>query len=375
MRYKFSMMVAAAAYLVCVANSKAQDLSSVCTTLASGLKQDVLLQGSNREKFINIQQIVAQDKFSSYSAASSTKLDLNISILDFVDAALGTKSDNTTWSSNRERFLKTNFEQVATSASVLTIVQQTSEAAVRAVVDCGQIAANQSGFFSALSDISSGRSAFVLRLYRKSIEGDSNWELRSLTAKPEDAEFKCSDNFERATPANPKKITGLSVLINCAKSPDKELLVTANTSAGSAGPFKLVSIQDDIAAMRERVAMLEAALNESVPRGTLAYFDMTNCPSGWAPVESAKGRYIVALQGGAQKGATVGTALGDKENRPTGAHTHPIPGGTTGPHGAGVQTGNDCCTLTVNSVAAAEPSGAIAGTNAPYIQYPLCEKR
>ncbi|MCI0581050.1 MAG: hypothetical protein L0332_29650 [Chloroflexi bacterium] len=61
------------------------------------------------------------------------------------------------------------------------------------------------------------------------------------------------------------------------------------------------------------------------PAGTVAFFTLEACPTGWNTAGEAEGRYLVgAPAGGTQVGITVGAALSDGEERPAGQHTHTL---------------------------------------------------
>src|SRR4051794_35267678 len=121
----------------------------------------------------------------------------------------------------------------------------------------------------------------------------------------------------------------------------------------------------------------------AAPSGAVMFFDVAACPSGWSAYDAGRGRYLVGLPSGAAAGATVGTALADQEDRPTGQHTHGVndPGHS---HGVAYDTDrlanygntlggtsifgvNDglATTSTETTGITIQPSGAVAGTNAP----------
>ncbi|MBI5497386.1 MAG: hypothetical protein HY904_20395 [Deltaproteobacteria bacterium] len=118
----------------------------------------------------------------------------------------------------------------------------------------------------------------------------------------------------------------------------------------------------------------------------MRFFNLTACPPGWSAHTAAEGRYLVGLPAAGTLAGTVGTALGNRENRPVGQHTHAVtdpghthtvsafaPGGTCCPFSnicalSNVTTSRDTTGLTVNNAA------AVAGTNAPYVQFLVCEK-
>jgi hypothetical protein len=129
------------------------------------------------------------------------------------------------------------------------------------------------------------------------------------------------------------------------------------------------------------------------PSGAVMFFDLASCPAGWSQYNQALGRYIVGTPSGGTVAATVGTALLNQENRATGKHTHGVndPGHL---HGVGYDTeqlanlgntiggtrlqgGTDSAiknTATAFTGITIQDAGAIAGTNAPYVQLTVCRK-
>ena len=71
-----------------------------------------------------------------------------------------------------------------------------------------------------------------------------------------------------------------------------------------------------------------------IPSGAVMMFDLQQCPVGWTELVAARGRAVVGLPLGGSGAGTVGTALGDLENR---QHTHmvdpeSVPTATAGDH-------------------------------------------
>jgi hypothetical protein len=153
-----------------------------------------------------------------------------------------------------------------------------------------------------------------------------------------------------------------------------------------------------------------------VPSGAVMFFNLAACPSGWVDAAAAQGRYLVGMPPSGTLAGTVGTALTNGENRAVGQHTHSVsdPGhahGVSDPghaHGVGAGTayvfwnGSTCagnvgsfqsapanCLDAANATGAAATgvtvnasptniglgsAGAVPGTNAPYIQFRICQK-
>ena len=131
------------------------------------------------------------------------------------------------------------------------------------------------------------------------------------------------------------------------------------------------------------------AASSGTPAGAVMFFNLSSCPSGWTALAAAQGRYLVGLPSAGTLAGTAGTALSNGENRAVGQHNHTItdPGHS---HGLDV-TGNDLVwtsalsllndvqmspiqTSVVTTGISVQPSGSVAGTNAPYIQFLVCQK-
>ncbi len=124
----------------------------------------------------------------------------------------------------------------------------------------------------------------------------------------------------------------------------------------------------------------------SVPSGTVIFFNGETCPEGYTELLDGQGRYLVGRTSDGRLGASVGSALADEENRPTGKHDHSVndPGhshtvnGSTSSGGSGAafddaasgsqSTSGSSTGVTVNA------EGTTEGTNAPYLQLTICER-
>ncbi len=99
-------------------------------------------------------------------------------------------------------------------------------------------------------------------------------------------------------------------------------------SFSSGAPVSASQMNANFAYLQNAITAVEG----QVPSGTVAFFDLANCPTGWSELTEARGRTIVGLVGsaGTLKGQ-VGTALTDREDR---THSHSVPAATTGSDGA-----------------------------------------
>ncbi|MBI3335859.1 MAG: hypothetical protein HY001_05205, partial [Candidatus Portnoybacteria bacterium] len=134
-----------------------------------------------------------------------------------------------------------------------------------------------------------------------------------------------------------------------------------------------------------------------IPTGAVLPFNLSTCPAGWSALDGtggrpdARGRYITGLPASGTLAGTNGTALSNLEDRPVGQHNHGITdpthrhdtnvytdGGATPPsvplatssqnRNGVIFTGYVGTGITINN------AGSVAGTNAPYIQFLLCQK-
>jgi hypothetical protein len=194
-------------------------------------------------------------------------------------------------------------------------------------------------------------------------------------------------------------------------------------------PLTALALNQNFASLDGRVGQLETQQG-TVP-GAVMFFNLASCPPGWSALQGAQGRYVVGLGAAGTLAGTVGTALTDQENRPVGQHGHAISdpghshavadpghnhGGATGQEGGGGSTADDVAfgasapgtacnwiagghgnaigcydfwvehthpisasttgvTVRGNTTGiAVANAGAVAGTNAPYIQLLACQK-
>ena len=164
-------------------------------------------------------------------------------------------------------------------------------------------------------------------------------------------------------------------------SPEAKLEVAGQVKITGGTPSAGKVLTSDAAGL----ASWQAAV--AVPSGAVMFFNLASCPSGWTDKTTAwGGRYLVTLPSGGTLTGTVGTALSNQENRATGQHNHAItdPGHThtmqrQGGGGGSMGSGNDDnestgATGSSTTGISIQDAGTVAGANAPYIQFLVCQK-
>ena len=124
-----------------------------------------------------------------------------------------------------------------------------------------------------------------------------------------------------------------------------------------------------------------------VPAGAVMYFNLVDCPAGWAEITAARGRYIVGLPNGGALAGTQGTALTNRAIRQVlPAHSHTFTSGNTFLSGFTmyrnlyVESGGNGPVVTDTITSTGTPSGTISNSpntseiDAPYIQFLVCQK-
>jgi len=164
---------------------------------------------------------------------------------------------------------------------------------------------------------------------------------------------------------------------------------------GTIDPYLEVTVDGAALSPRERLTssayvIYATSATEAanwVSSGTVMFFDLASCPSGWTEYTVARGRYLVGLNSGGLLGGTSGQALSDQENRAVGQHTHTITDPGHNHSSSYSLSGNinpACCGAGINASSSntdsatagitIQNSGSFAGTPAPYIQLLICQK-
>jgi hypothetical protein len=114
------------------------------------------------------------------------------------------------------------------------------------------------------------------------------------------------------------------------------------------------------------------ARDDALPRGTIGFFQVPACPSGWEPYKAAAGRAVLPTIADAAGGTTVGEPLLSGEER---THTHGVQAtfDLVPITYAGVSGGGNTGVAAAGAVTFETTAGA-SSTGLPYVQLLACKK-
>ena len=113
--------------------------------------------------------------------------------------------------------------------------------------------------------------------------------------------------------------------------------------------------------------------DDGVPLGTVAFFGAgTACPTGWLPADMVAGRMVVGATEGAAVGRTVGTPLGDREDR---THTHDLAGTLMVPSRSIAAADGSNRQGAAAGAQRVTGSAAAASSGLPFVQLRACVRR
>ncbi len=112
--------------------------------------------------------------------------------------------------------------------------------------------------------------------------------------------------------------------------------------------------------------------DDALPTGTISFFNLVQCPSGWSPLTLADGRATVPLVTGAGNGGVAGAALGSGQD-PSHSHTFASSISLSEVEFVGIA---GCCNKNLAEDGRQDFSGTSAGssTGLPYVQLLICMK-
>jgi hypothetical protein len=232
------------------------------------------------------------------------------------------------------------------------------------------------------------------------------WDSETETAS---ANNQCQTTSPTTEISNGRFRIALDASCTDAVSANPDLWIEVIVGATSLGRKKLGAVPYAIEARAATTASGPLAA-QLVPPGAVMFFNLAACPSGWTELVAARGRYVVGVPSGGTLAGTVGTALSNQENRAVGQHGHTVtdPGHNHGGSTGGVNNFPSSGAIShlidhagpgttpafhYTTTAGANPlqahthgiasgatgvqvnsAGAVAGTNAPYLQLRVCQK-
>lgn len=116
-----------------------------------------------------------------------------------------------------------------------------------------------------------------------------------------------------------------------------------------------------------------SAADPDVPKGAVALFNLTACPSGWKPADYAAGRLLLVTTDAARVGKQTGTPLGNIEDR---QHGHTYEASVFVNHRR-ISGADSCCNDSAAEAKIYSFSGTTKSgtTRLPFIQLTICEKQ
>ncbi len=155
------------------------------------------------------------------------------------------------------------------------------------------------------------------------------------------------------------------------------ILENGNVGIGTTGPADKLSVNGTIRSLSGGFIFPDGttqatATSGAIPSGAVMFFNLASCPTSWTALTTAQGRYLVGLPSGGTLAGTIGTALSNLENRAVGLHSHTY---TVRPNSnVNIGSGSTNIYIDVPSSSQTNDAGSVAGTNAPYIQFLVCQK-
>jgi hypothetical protein len=214
---------------------------NVCAVLAGKVTPDISSQFTSYDRFALFQQLIHDQRFSSFDTANSTTLDAGLSVVGYVDAFLGTTSNASAWSQNWQNFLQATYSQASVSFNQSSFTSTWSPDLITAIANCNN-------FYGILTSITPGHDGFSIKVH-----GIGQWSLTGVAVTPPDPSFACAGD-EKASSAQPISFINDHIL-QCKKDPNITLSVAIHDSQQDVGPFSVLSVADDL--RREQTSQLQ----------------------------------------------------------------------------------------------------------------------
>lgn len=225
--------------------STAQDL---CADLFRQGYDDENLTLTSQQNFQYLQKTFCSDTAETYAQATSDGFNLGVKILDLVDATLGGKTDESSYTARRTQFCSYKLDTATAGAPILGAIKTASAAATAAVKQCFDL---HPAFSIAITpkDTLDGFAVTV-----RDNSGDAN--VTAISA--DTGALKCDKTL-------PAKVTP-PFTFNCTKPQDKTLLVSVQSDKGSVSGVEVYGTDRTIPDMQNAIAALtQAAQSASTP--------------------------------------------------------------------------------------------------------------
>ncbi|MBY5991211.1 hypothetical protein [Ferrimonas balearica] len=346
--------------------------ASVCDPILKAGVHDKYSTFTNRQKFTQTYNLIASQEFDSWEKAKSSGAEIGVNVIDIIDVALGGSSTQQNYGDRRNKYLSISFDSLVSKFGYLQHLEVASSTIAQAFVRCIELTSRDVGF---TAWIVPGRNLATFAINARNVKtgGDANFTVQKLGLFPEN-NVRC--NNEQI----PFETESSEIVFSCIKPSESTIQVTMQTSEGNLTGVDVLGYEDAINEIRSQINSLSNS-GSLVPKGVIAFFSgEPPCPAGWTEYTELRGRYAVGLVAGGNLGAVVGSALNDRENRPTGNHTHDILNvfqRTPAQYHSGGGSAFDDYPKTLTTTNPNNPASMSFkdGTNAPYVQLTACIKR
>lgn len=121
---------------ICSVSAAAQD---ICPSMFKLGYYDEKSTFTTQQQFSYVQNLLHSEKEMTYQQASDSGFNLGINVIGVMDAALGGKTDSTSFERRKEEFLSYNLSTSSMSSTLITVTKTVSTAVTQAMVKCWEL--------------------------------------------------------------------------------------------------------------------------------------------------------------------------------------------------------------------------------------------
>jgi hypothetical protein len=245
------------------------------------------------QTFDQVKNILFTQTELTFSSAQKLQNDFGIKILDYIDLSIGGKSDESNFESRKETFLRDYLSTSGYFSENIVRVRNINESLANSIDKCIVTLSDAvtEGFFPVVTR--KDDQYFQIEITYKI--NASNPRPLNLTIKAFPANVQCEDGLDIALNAGDQK-----KIIRCMK-PELQAanVVIRSDILGDKGSYDLPA-GGELARLSRKVDDMNIQLSglSPIPRGTVAAFELAECPTGWDDFTAGAGRTIIGVGSG-----------------------------------------------------------------------------